>query len=140
MYNHLCTTVDNWLAEHCLIYHKTLPLTILVKLVVKEVETKIKDSPLDYRFQPLRSAFADHESLPPKLLGVAGRGIARPNGLIVLCPKSFSAVTTLLDLVSNKTVFAASSCLDNKTNRWMMYLGEIIFDVFLIQFFEQVPL
>ena len=140
MYNHLRTTVDNWLAEHCLIYHETLPLTTLVKSVVKEVETKMKDSPLDYRFQPLRSAFADHESLPLKLLGVAGRGIARSNGLIVLRPKSFSAATTLLDLVSNKTVFAASSCLDSETNRWMMYLGEIIFDVFPTQFFDQAPL
>jgi hypothetical protein len=131
MYNHLRTTVDNWLAEHCLLYHETLPLTTLVKSVVKEVETKMKDSPLAYRFQPLRSAFADHESLPLKLLGVAARGIARANGLVVLRPKSFSAGATLFNLVTNKTTFAATSCLDSDTNRWMMYLGEISFDVLL---------
>jgi hypothetical protein len=101
--------------------------------VVKEIETKMKDSPLAYRFQPLRSAFADHESLPLKLLGVAARGIARANGLIVLRPKSFSAATTLFDLVTNKTTFAATSCLDSDTNRWMMNLGEIIFYVSLVQ-------
>lgn len=134
MYNHLRTTVDNWLAEHCLIYHETLPLTTLVKSIVKEVETKMKDFPLAYSFQPLRSAFADHESLPLKLLGVAARGIARANGLVVLHPKSFSAATTLLDLVTNKTTFAATSCLDSETNRWTMYLGEVIFNVFPVLF------
>lgn len=127
MYHHLHTTVDNWLAEHCLLYHETLPLTTLVKSIVKEVETKMKDSPMAYRFQPLWSAFADHESLPLKLLGVAARGIARANGLVVLRPKSFSAPTTLFDLVTNKTTFAATSCLDSDTSCWAMYLGELNF-------------
>jgi hypothetical protein len=126
MYNHLRTSVDNWLAEHCLLYHETLPLTTLVKSIVKGVETKMKDSPLAYHIQPLRSAFADHESLPLKLLGVVSRGIARANGLVVLRPKPFTAATTLLDLITNKTTFAATSCLDSDTNCWMMFLGEII--------------
>lgn len=134
MYNHLRTTVDNWLAEHCLLYHETLPLTTLVKSIVKGVETKMKDSPLAYHFQPLRSAFADHESLPLKLLGVVSRGIARANGVIVLRPKPFTAATTLLDLITNKTTFAATSCLDSDTNCWMMYLGEIILMFFLFNF------
>ena len=126
MYNHLRTTVDNWLAEHCLIYHETLPITTLVKSIIKEIETRMKDSPLAYCFQPLRSTFGDHESLPLKLLGVVGRGISRgPHGLILLRSKPFSATTTLSDLINNKVTFAPPSCLDSDANRWAMYLGEI---------------
>jgi len=97
-----------------------------VQSVIKEIATKMENSSLAYRFQPLRLAFADHESLPLKLLGVVARGITRSNGPIALRSRPFSAKTTLLDLSNNKTTFAVPSCLDSNVNRWSLYLGKIV--------------